>query len=103
MAFFAAAPKWMVPVQFATALLCSVIAAVVLSIAIQASGAQTVKRGIVCGAVLWLGFVATSWAQEYVFELRSMQIYAINTGFQLINMMVVGAIVGGWKGKARIV
>jgi hypothetical protein len=103
MDFFAQMPKWMVPVQFAVALICSAIAATVLSIAIQASGAQTVKRGIVCGAVLWLGFVATSWAQEYVFELRSIQIYAINTGFQLIDLMVVGAIVGGWKGKARAV
>jgi hypothetical protein len=90
-------------VQFAVALICSAIAAAVLSIAIQASGPQTVKRGIVCGAVLWLGFVATSWAQEYVFELRSIQIYAINTGFQLIDLMLVGAIVGGWKGKARSV
>jgi hypothetical protein len=103
MDFFAQMPKWMVPVQFAIALICSAIAAVVLSIAIQASGPQTVKRGIVCGAVLWLGFVATSWAQEYVFELRSIQIYAINTGFQLIDLMLVGAIVGGWKGKARSV
>src|SRR5665213_1199797 len=103
MDFFAAAPKWVVPMQFAVALICSVIAAVVLSIAIQASGPQTVKRGIVCGAVLWFGFVATSWAQEYAFELRSAEIYAINTVFQLVNMMVVGAIVGGWKGKARAV
>ena len=79
------------------------IAAVVLSIAIQASGPQTIKRGIICGAVLWLGFVATSWAQEYIFELRSIQIYATNTGFQLIDLMAVGAIVGAWKGKPRTV
>lgn len=103
MDFFAQMAKWMVPVQFAVALICSAIAATVLSIAIQVSGPQTVKRGIVCGAVLWLGFVATSWAQEYVFELRSIQIYAINTGFQLIDLMLVGAIVGGWRGKARSV
>jgi hypothetical protein len=99
MDFFGQMPKWMVPVQFAVSLICSAIAAVVLSIAIQTSGPQTFKRGMMCGAVLWLGFVATSWAQEYIFELRSIQIYAINTGFQLIDLMVVGAIVGAWKGK----
>ncbi len=103
MEFFNGMPKWLVPVQFAVALLCSAIAATVLSIAIQLSGPQTFKRGIMCGAVLWLGFVATSWAQEYIFELRSIQIYAINTGFQLIDLMVVGAIVGAWKGKAPTV
>lgn len=101
MDFFAQMPKWLVPVQFAVSILCSAIAAVVLSIAIQASGPQTLKRGILCGAVLWLGFVATSWAQEYIFELRSLQIYAINTGFQLIELMVSGAIVGAWKGKSE--
>jgi hypothetical protein len=103
MEFFHQMPKWLVPVQFAVSLICSAIIAGVLSIAVQVSGPQTVKRGIVCGAVLWLGFIATSWAQEYVFEARSLKIYAINTGFQLISLMFTGAIVGGWKGKARAV
>jgi Protein of unknown function (DUF1761) len=90
-------------VQYATAMLSSFIAAAVLSIAIQATGSQTVKRGIVCGAVIWFGFVATGWATEYVFEVRSLQIYAINVGYSLIDLMLMGAIVGGWKGKARSV
>jgi hypothetical protein len=101
MDFFNQLPKWIVPMEFATSLACSIVIAVVLSIAIQASGPQTVKRGIVCGALLWLGFVATSWAQEYVFEVRPLGLYAINTGYQLISMMFIGAIVGGWKGKVR--
>jgi ABC-type thiamin/hydroxymethylpyrimidine transport system permease subunit len=89
--------------QYGTAMLCSLIAATVLSIAIQVSGEQTVKRGIVCAAVLWLGFVATSWAKEYIFEVRTLQIYGINAGYALLDMMPMGAIVGGWRGKARSV
>jgi hypothetical protein len=88
-------------VQYATAMLCSLIAATVLSIAIQVSGEQTIRRGILCGAVLWLGFMATGWAREYIFEVRSLQIYAINVLYSLIDLMLMGAIVGGWRGKAR--
>ncbi|HZL24951.1 MAG TPA: DUF1761 domain-containing protein [Acidobacteriaceae bacterium] len=88
-------------VQYATAMICAFVMASVLSIAIQASGEQTIKRGIVCAAVLWLGFVATSWATEYIFEVRTLQIYGINVGYCLIDMMLMGAIVGGWKGKPR--
>jgi Protein of unknown function (DUF1761) len=86
-------------VQYAVAILCAIIAAAVLSICIQASGEQTFRRGILCGAIIWLGFIATSWATEYIFEVRSLQIYAINAGFWLFDLMLIGAIVGAWKKK----
>ena len=88
--------------QYATAIFCAVIVAAVLSICIQASGVQTAYRGILCGALIWLGFIATSWATEYIFEVRSMKIYAINAGFWLFDLILIGAIVGAWKKKATI-
>ena len=86
-------------IQYATAILCSIIAAAVLSICIQASGEQTARRGILCAAVIWFGFIATSWAKAYIFEVRTFQIYAIYTGYYLIELMLIGAIVGAWKKK----
>jgi hypothetical protein len=88
------------PLQYAVAILCSIVVATVLTICIQASGEQTAVRGIIVAAVLWFGFIATSWATEYIFEVRSLQIYAINTGYALIDYMIIGAIVGGWKKKS---
>ena len=85
--------------QYGVAIVCAVIAAAVLSIIIQSSGEHTARRGILCGALIWLGFVATSWATEYIFEVRSLQIYAINAGFWLFDLMLIGAIVGAWKKK----
>jgi hypothetical protein len=81
--------------QYAVAILCSIIAAAVLSICIQASGEQTARRGILCAAVIWFGFIATSLAKTYIFEVRTLQIYAIYTGYYLIELMLVGA----WKKK----
>src|ERR1700740_131687 len=63
-------------IQYAVAILCSVIAAAILSICIQASGEQTARRGIICAAVIWFGFIATSWAKAYILEVRTFQLYA---------------------------
>ena len=86
-------------VQYATAIICSIIAAAGLSICIQASGKQTARRGILCALVIWFGFIATSWAKAYIFEVRSFQIYFIYVGYYLIELMLIGAIVGAWKKK----
>jgi hypothetical protein len=88
--------------QYEVAILCAVITATVLSTCIQASGEHSARRGILVGALVWLGFVATSWATEYIFEVRTLKIYAINTGFWLFDLILIGAIVGAWK-KSKLV
>jgi Protein of unknown function (DUF1761) len=65
-------------IQYATAILCSIIAATVLSICIQATGKQTARRGILCAVIIWFGFIATSWAKAYIFEVRGFEIYFIS-------------------------
>jgi hypothetical protein len=87
-------------IQYGVAILCSIVAAAILSICVQASGEQTARRGILCAVVLWFGFIATSWAKAYIFEVRTFQIYAIYTGYYLIELMLIGAIVGAWKKKS---
>lgn len=90
-------------IQYAVAILCSVIVATVLSICIQASGEQTARRGVIVGAVIWFGFIATSWAKAYIFEVRGFEIYFIYTGYYLIELILIGAIVGAWKKKSPAV
>ncbi len=52
-------------------------------------------------ALLWLGCVLTTRATEYVFEVRTYKLFVINTGFWLLGMVLMGAIVGGWKKKQQ--
>lgn len=85
--------------QYATALLCSIVASIVLTILIQKTGPQTALRGIKTAALIWLGFIATSFAKNYIFELRTLQIFAINTVYLLIDLCLLGAILGAWKSK----
>jgi hypothetical protein len=85
--------------QYLTALLCSIVASIVLTILIQKTGPQTALRGVKIAALVWLGFVATSFAKNYVFELRTLSIYLINTVYLLFDLCLLGAILGAWKSK----
>ena len=85
--------------QFAVALVAEAVMAAGLSCLIQLTGEQTALRGVKVAAMLWLGFVFPVWSTEYVFEIRPWSLLGINAGFWLIGMMLMGAIVGGWKKK----
>jgi len=85
--------------QFGTALISAAVIATAISCVTQLTGPQTALRGIRVAAMLWMGFVVTTWATEYIFEVRPLSLFAINTGFWLLGMILMGAIVGGWKKK----
>jgi hypothetical protein len=85
--------------QYGTALVSAAVIATAISCVTQLTGPQTALRGIRVAAMLWLGFVVTTWATEYIFEVRPLSLFAINAGFWLLGMILMGAIVGGWKTK----
>ena len=86
-------------VQYGTALVSAAFIATAISCVTQLTGAQTAVRGMKVAALLWSGFVLTTWATEYIFEVRTIQLFAINTGFWLLGTMTMGAVVGTWKKK----
>jgi len=86
-------------IQYGTALIAAAVMAAAISRILQLTGQQTVLRGIRAGALLWVGFELTAWSTEYAFEVRPLSLLGINTGCWLLGMMIMGAIVGGWKKK----
>ena len=89
--------------QYATALVSAAVMAAAISCITQLTGPQTALRGIRAGILLWLGFVLTTLSTEYVFEVRPFSLLGINAGFWLGGMIVMGAIVGGWRKKGSAV
>lgn len=85
---------------YGVALLLTLALALFLSWLIQVTGTQTAARGIQLAIVLWFCVVFTTWATEYAFEARGVKILAINTGYCLIGMVLMGAVLGGWQKKA---
>lgn len=89
-------PEW---VPYAVALVLAALMATGIDCVVQLTGPQSAGRGIKVGFLLWLGFVFTTLAIEYTYEVRPM-LFAINAGYWLLSMLVMGAIVGGWKKRA---
>jgi hypothetical protein len=78
-------------------LIANLALAYVLGWSILATGPQNVIRGLQVAAILWLGLIASAFATEYVFEARSVQIFAINAGYPLVGMLLMGIVLGAWK------
>jgi Protein of unknown function (DUF1761) len=86
-------------IAYAVALIGTFILALFLSWLIQATGPLTLVRGISIAILTWICIVLTTWSTEYAFETRGLRILVINTGYILTGMIIMGAILGGWKNK----
>jgi hypothetical protein len=85
---------------YGVALMLTLALALFLSWLIQATGEMTVARGIQVAIILWFCTVFSTFATEYAFEGRGVKILAIVSGYPLIGMVLMGAVLGGWTKKA---
>jgi hypothetical protein len=60
-------------------------------------GQVTVQNGIVSGAFVWLGFVATTIAVNYAFGMRKPMLSVIDTAHWLAVLVIMGAIIGAFR------
>lgn len=81
---------------YALAVLGAFVMAAVLAVVVRLAGATTVGEGLLVGALAWLGFVATTFAQAYKFGGRPLALWAIDAGFNLPVLLSMGAILAAW-------
>jgi hypothetical protein len=62
--------------------------------------ANTAARGAALGILLWIGFVGPVTFTTYMYELRAMELFAINQFYSLVGLCLMGAILGAWTKKA---
>ncbi len=60
-------------------------------------GATTVGAGVGLGALVWFGFIATVTLAGVLYEKRPVKLYILNNGYQLVSLVVMGAIVAAWR------
>jgi hypothetical protein len=53
-------------------------------------------NGGLVGLLVWLGFVATVLAVTNYFGGRPAKLWFINAGYQLVSLVIMGAILGTW-------
>src|SRR5271156_5407583 len=62
--------------------------------------ANTAARGVAIGLLLWFGIVGPIAVTTYMYELRPMQLFAINEFYPLVGLCLMGGILGAWTKKA---
>jgi hypothetical protein len=57
----------------------------------------TLAFGAFAGFATGLGWVAMSMGVIYLFEQRSLRLWLINSGCQILSYTLMGALIGGWR------
>ena len=55
------------------------------------------KRGAVLGILMWMGFIAAPNLPQGLYEKRPFKLFAINSGYWLVGLFVVGGILASWR------
>jgi hypothetical protein len=74
----------------------SLISAFVLAKIIDVTTVNSALYGMKIGFAVWLGLVTTVQLTSTLFKKRPIKLYLIDTGYQLVCYLVMGAILAKW-------
>jgi hypothetical protein len=90
----------MIP-QFAGSFVLGWVLAYVIGIALaDTTNPNPARHGIEFGIFMGLGVFGTMLGLDYIYEGRPFILWAINAGYVVAGMAIMGAIVGAWRSKA---
>ena len=81
--------------SYAISFIASLVSAFVLGKILHLTTANTL-HGMKIGFAIWLGFVTTVQLTAKLFGNQSTRLYLINTGYQLVCYLAMGAILAMW-------
>lgn len=82
---------------YGLAFLASLASAFVLAKIIDVTTVNSALYGMKVGFAVWLGFVTTVQLTGALFGRQPSKLYVINTGYQLVCYLVMGAILAVWQ------
>ena len=89
--------------EIGAAFVTSLLLAYVLAHFVKFIGAETAAAGALTGFWLWLGFVLTTNLETVIFEGRPVGLFLINSGYHLVGMLGMGAVLAVWRRReARV-
>lgn len=79
------------------AFICALFTAFFLATFIGYAGGASLVDGAKIGFYAWLGFVVTTLAPAYYFEMRPKTLLMIYAGYTLVAFIIMGGILGAWR------
>ena len=74
-----------------------VIMAMVIALLVGLAGGVSAAQGIVLAVLAWLGFGFTIGLNTNLFSDKPAAAFMIDAGYQLIHVIIMGAIIGAWR------
>jgi hypothetical protein len=75
----------------------ALVTALALAMVLSASATQDLTAGVTLGAIIGVGLVATSLATNGIFEERPSTLVLLNAAYQVVSLIVMGAVIGLWR------
>lgn len=82
--------------SYAISFVASLVSAFVLAKVIDVTTVNSALYGMKVGFAMWLGFVTTVQLTGVLFAKQPAKLYLINTGYQLVCYLAMGAILAVW-------
>jgi hypothetical protein len=74
----------------------AIVMAFVMSKFLNSMGEPGLTGGVMVAFWAWLGFVAPVQLTEVLFGGKKLELYAINTGYQLASLVVIAMVLSLW-------
>lgn len=75
----------------------SLVTAYVLAYFVTYLNASTITGGFQTAFCIWIGFVATVGLGSVLWEGKPWKLYALNMSYNLVNLLMMGAILAVWQ------
>ena len=85
------------PRTFSVLFVCYFVLAFVVAFLVSKLGLNSALQGGGLGFLLWLGLAATIQMTGHVTSNRPIGIYVIDSSYQLVYLVLTGAILGAWR------
>jgi len=76
--------------------ICDIVLAFILDHLVIWSGASTFGWGALIGFIAWVGFLAAPNLPQGIYENRPFKLFAINYGYWLVGLLVIGGLMAVW-------
>jgi hypothetical protein len=85
------------PVFFGVMVVCYLVMAWVMALLLTAFPEPSARGGALFGALVWLGPVACNALTAFISTDKPFALVRIDQGYQLLHLVLMGAILGGWR------
>lgn len=79
-----------------SSLICDLVLSFMLAHFVIWAGATTFEWGALIGFICWVGFFAAPNLPQGIYENRPFKLFAINNGYWLVGLIVVGGLLAVW-------